>query len=198
MAYALLSAPILLVLAAVWLGLSVRAGTVSAPTAAVLGVGIALGLYASLMLIDRGFDFRYRNWGGSPSFEDAQEAGRVVATYTSSCTGERRVSVGHVFAEQLTRKELGPLLWPRHIVSDAVKVVVYADSFGRPHPQLVFDDGAGATVDQETGKASPRAENLDETRCCSDIRLRAPDRFWLVQEGERICEFTRQPASQDA
>ena len=192
MPYLLISSPILLVLAAIWLGLSLHRGAISMPIGAVLGVGIAVGLYASLMLINQGFDLRYRNWGGSPSFEDAQESGRLVAVYTASCSDER-VAIRQVFAEQLTRKELGPLLWPRLIVSDAVRVVAGMNDLGHPVPRLVFDDDAAATIDHQTGAASPRERDLNEKMCCYDFRLQAPERFWLVQDGERICTFTRQP-----
>ena len=177
-------------LAALYLG--VQRGAVPKGLGVAVLVSLAVLAYIGTMTFTSGLDSRYRTWGGSPSFESAQKAGRVVATYTSSCTDER-VTVRHVFAEHLTRKELGPLLWPRLIVSDAVKVVAGVDDLGRPHPRLVFDDGAGATVDQQTGKASPRADNLDEKRCCFDFRLRPPERFWLVRDGERICTFTRQP-----
>lgn len=173
--------------------LGVRRGAVpkGLGLAAIVGC-VALG-YIALMLSNRALGLDYQSWGGSPSFEHARSRGTVVGVYDASCTGETTARA--VYAERMTRKELGPLLWPRTLTSDAVKVVAGVDSPDRRSRRLAFEDGAGATLDERTGKASVRDEDPDETSCCFDVRLQAPERFWLVQEGERVCEFTLRPST---
>ena len=178
--------------------LGMTRGTVARGAVLAAGGGLVIALYATLMLVNQALGLEYSEWVGSQSLADARASGRLVGVYTASCSDDR-IGVQEVYAEYLTRKELGPLLWPRTLTSDAVRVVssLEPDAFSRrtASRKLEFEDGAGATVDQQTGRASARNRDLNQTSCCFDFRLRAPERFWLVQEGERVCEFTLRPST---
>ena len=139
-----------------------------------LALIVAVGLgYAGARYAIRASDERaYRSPVGAGSLDRAVQMGTLAGIY--AC--EDGSLAGAPYAERLFIRRLGPLLQRR---------VHYADRFAIQVPvggataadTLAFDDGSTAT-------------------CCVTERRQVPEAFWLVRDGERVCRFEIDPATQ--
>lgn len=148
---------------------------------------VALVAYAGARFVLTASDAGYGMYAGSGSLEEARAVGALLGTYTA--TGENAAScAGRAYAERVYQRRLGALFQQRVAFSEVVRVVVTEGA--EPGDTLVFADGAGLRLDDQTGRGAPHpAVAPDRSACCLSYRGRVPERFWVERDGARVCRF---------
>lgn len=158
----------------------------------------AVVLYVFVRIVYREMGSGYEPYRSAQSAQEARELGTLAGLYAPLCASNTIAFQGSeaVYAAHPEWKRLGFLLLPKVERSPLVRLVVRLED-SQAGQWLEFEDGARAELDHE-GLPTPERvadpyPDPDRTHCCSADRLKAPDRFWLVDRGgERLCTFTRE------
>ncbi len=158
---------------------------------------LSVTLYLGLQLLRHTLDGRYLYYT-TVDLEKARADDLLLGQYRASCTDDE-IEGASAYVVRPTTKNLGALLvGTRIVVPDAVTVLVDLPASAMD-VRMTFDDGAGIYMGVDGGDKPIRAIREDETSdvygpnvglCCASNRSRVPERFWLVRDGERLCEFT--------
>ena len=138
----------------------------------VLLIALALAYVGARLAIQASDELAYRSPVGAGSLDGAVRMGTLAGFYTGSCDG----AAGTPYAERLFIRRLGPLLQRRVYYADRFAIRVPVEGFAATDT-LAFSDGSVAT-------------------CCVTERRDVPTTFWLIRDGERVCPFQIDPATQ--
>ena len=133
--------------------------------AALLVVLAIVAYVGARFVIQASDELAYRSPVGAGSLDRAVQMGTLAGIY--AC--EDPDVVGTPYAERLFIRRLGPFLQRRVHYADRFAIRVPVEGFTTADT-LAFDDGSTST-------------------CCVTERRDVPETFWLVRDGERVCQF---------